>query len=161
MRTVNNGRDGPRDPEAYFNKTFKTAWIVSAALMLSLLLYAVVVEIFRSSHKGSLGLAYFQDIRMIRYLFYMIGALEIIVIRVLRGLLLRKIHGEEPGLLIQKLFRTSLFSAVLSEVPALLGLTLFFLTGQTRDFFILLAVSFLLIFMFLPRKENWKTWAGL
>ena len=157
----NHDQDGPQILDAYFKKTFKTAWIISLALIISLLVYAVVVEISRSSFKGYFGLAHFDDIRMIRYLFYMIGALEIIVIRIIRGLVLRKSHVDIPRSLIQKLFRASILSATLSEVPALLGLVLFFLTGQTKDFFILLAVSFLLIFMFFPRRQNWSDWAGL
>lgn len=147
--------------EAYFIKIFKTAWIISAALLVSLLVFAGLVEFFRLSFKGYFGLALFDHIRMIRILFYMIGALEIIVIRVIRGLVLRKSRGENPRTLVQKLFRTSVISATLSEIPALLGLVLFFLTGQTRDFFILLVVSFFLIFMFFPRRQNWIDWAGL
>ena len=147
--------------EVYFNRTFRTASIICGAMMVSLLVYAVVVELFRARFQGYFGLARFQDIRMLRYLFYMIGALEIIVIRVIRGLVLRKKATDEIRSLVQKLFRTSLISVSLSEVPALLGMALFFLTGQTKDFIILLAVSFFLIFMFFPRRQNWADWAGL
>ena len=176
MKALNQGpdieeREGMRDEtregssgkslEAYFNKTFKSASIICGAMMASLLIYAVAVEIFRARFEGYFGLARFEDIRMLRYLFYMIGALEIIVIRIVRGLVLRKKIADDSRSLIQKLMRTSLISVSLSEVPALLGLVLFFLTGQTRDFFILLTVSFLLIFMFFPRRRNWEEWSQL
>lgn len=148
-------------PESYFNRSFRTASIICGAMMISLLVYAVVVEIFKVRFQGYFGLARFEDIRMLRYLFYMIGALEIIVIRIIRGLVLRKKAGDDSRILIQKLLRTSIISVSLSEVPALMGMSLFFLTGQTKDFYILLAVSFFLIFMFFPRRPNWREWGGL
>ena len=98
---------------------------------------------------------------MLRVLLYLIGAVEIIVIRILRGLVLRKSAHQSGRVLIQKLFRASIISATLSEVPALLGLVLFFLSGQTRDFYILVAVSFALLFIFFPRRQNWMDWAGV
>jgi hypothetical protein len=134
------------------------ALIISVVIMGSLLVYLLVVEIFRAKLSPFTGWVELSSPQSVRYIFYLAAALQIVVIRLLRGLLLRAKSMDSEEKLILKLFRVSIMTSVLAEVPALMGLVLFFLGGFNSDFYILLFVSFFLVFMFFPRISNWKTW---
>ena len=43
-------------------------------------------------------------------------------------------------------------------MPAIIGLVLFFLGGLYKDFYVLLFVSLVLIFMYFPRLKNWEAY---
>ena len=111
---MNTGKDGSEQGSPlreYFNKTFRTAQILNGAMVATLLVYAVVVEVFRSRFSGFWDLGQFDTLRMLRVVLYMIGALEIIVIRIIRGLVLRKTPDQSGRALVQRLFRASIISA--------------------------------------------------
>lgn len=95
----------------------------------------------------------------LRYIFYGAGVATIILIRWLRGVLLRKSSQDSEEVLLNRIFRSFIISFALSEVPALLGLALFLLGGLIKDFYILTVVSFVLMFMFFPRYPHWRDWA--
>ncbi|MFW6137276.1 MAG: hypothetical protein ACOC5U_04280, partial [Candidatus Aminicenantaceae bacterium] len=52
------------------------------------------------------------------------------------------------------------WTAALCEIPALLGLMFFLLTGTSRDFYFLLILSVILFFMYFPKKIQWQTADG-
>jgi hypothetical protein len=52
----------------------------------------------------------------------------------------------------------SMISAALCEVPVILGWVLFFLSGNVRDFYILLFISLVLFVLYFPRFSNWEEW---
>jgi hypothetical protein len=41
---------------------------------------------------------------------------------------------------------------------AIMGLILFLLSGLRRDFYLLLVLSFIFVFLFFPRYSNWEEW---
>lgn len=139
-------------------KTYQTSLITAAVFFAFLLIYVALVEIIRWQVKPFYGLASFENIQSIRIIFYSLGALQIIAIRVLRGLFLRKTASDNETTLSSKLFRSFLISFALAEIPAILGVVLFLLTGLIRDFYILLIISGILMLMFFPRYQNWKSW---
>ncbi|MCK7583580.1 MAG: hypothetical protein MZV65_54010 [Chromatiales bacterium] len=47
---------------------------------------------------------------------------------------------------------------VLGEVPAIVGLALFLVSGQALDFYKLLFVSLFLTFLNFPRAGAWEEW---
>jgi len=49
----------------------------------------------------------------------------------------------------------ALVTAALAEVPALVGLVRFVLTGRSWDFYLLAAWSLLLQLVHFPRRERW------
>jgi hypothetical protein len=141
-----------------FNRSFRTALITAAAFLGSLLVYLVIVEIIRAQHKPFQGFVDREGTAGLRYVIYIAAALQVIAIRLLRGFLLRNGQKGDVRQLALKMFRTTILTFVLAEIPALLGLVLFFLGGYNRDFYILLFVSLFLFFMFFPRKQAWTLW---
>ncbi len=143
------------DNQDDLRKAYHVSAVVGIAIIASLFIYLVIVFMLRPE---SLTLATVQSTESLRYVFYGLSVVIVIVLRLLRGLLLRQQPSDARRVLIGKLQRTSILSMALSEGPAVFGLVLFFLGGMRRDFIILLFVSLVLVFMHFPRLRNWEGW---
>jgi hypothetical protein len=141
-------------------KAYRMAVILASALIASLFIYVAIVEIMRSQQDVFTGYLEGEIKQVLRYAFYGLAVLQVVIIRLIRGLLLRKTPQEKEVVLIPRILKASLFTQVLAEVPALFGLMLFFLCGMNVDFYVLTFVSLVLMFMFFPRFNNWKDWVG-
>jgi hypothetical protein len=139
-------------------KLFRTASTAGAAVVASLLVFCVFEEILRAKLRPFTGFAAFPAAANLRYLFYGLAVLEVLVIRLLQGLLLKRVPGDTFGTTAWKLLRASMVTVCLSEIPAILGFALFLIGGFNRDFYALLAVSLVLVFMYFPRMSSWRTW---
>jgi len=137
-------------------KTFRQTVIVSGAVAASLLVYVVVLEVIRTTLKPFRGFWPVSNSQTIRYLFYGAAVAIIILTRLLSRALLRSEPGEGPSALINRLARTAILTAALSEIPVVLGFALFILTGSSRDFYYLFLVSLILEFMYFPRMQAWQ-----
>jgi hypothetical protein len=138
--------------------SYKTAMIFAWGVVAALAVYVAVVEWLQ--HRGQVfsGLGDLSKYNQIRYLFYILSAVVVIGIRVLRGVLLKKKYSDDPAALPAKFLRGSIITFLLCEIPALFGLVLFLLSGTSRDFYILLFISLFLMFMYFPRFSQWKAW---
>jgi len=141
-----------------FKKAHRISFIISVAIIVSLFIYAVCVEFIKAKFKPYMGFAHLHDMSTLRYIFYGLGIIQIIIIRILRGFLLKKSSSDNLITLTSKLYKTSLLTSALCEGPAIYGLALFFLGGLSRDFYFLLFVSLFLMFMYFPRYNNWEEW---
>lgn len=139
-------------------KATKTAVIIASFMLVVLFIYLVVVEIIRAQMSPFTGFLEIKNTLFVRYIFYGIAALQVILIRILRGFLLKKTFSSHKSNLTNSLFKISLLTLALAEVPAVLGLVLFLLAGLNQDFYILLFVSLFLMFMYFPRYNNWEKW---
>ena len=139
-------------------KVFKNTVIVCAALMATLPVYFLVVEIIKANQKPFLGYVDVVNTVTLRYFFYALAVIQVIIIRVLRGFLLRKPPSASAKTLIRRLYTTSILIFALCEVPVLFGLVLFLMSGFYKDFYVLLFVSSFLMFMFFPKYNNWADW---
>ena len=146
------------DQNSDIGRYFRISRIVSGAMIGILIIYLIIVEVIRSQFKPFTGFVELEGIASLRYILFLVAALQIIFIRLLRGIILRARPKDDGNKLLLKMFRVSILTSVLAEVPALLGLVLFLLSGLNVDFYVLLFVSFFLIFMFFPRLNNWKAW---
>ncbi len=144
------------DPFSDLKKSFRMTVFVSGAIIATLFIYAVIVEIIKSELKPFKGLILTSDIHILRYLFYGLAVLVVVLIRILGRTLLKGNRGDVPQIFIQKLSRAAIIISVLAEIPALLGFVLFLLTGASRDFYYLLFVSLFLEFMYFPRIKTWE-----
>ncbi|MBN2198513.1 MAG: hypothetical protein JW747_01550 [Candidatus Aminicenantes bacterium] len=138
----------------------RVAAIVAAAALAALLMTLLAVEWVFAGLRGTAVFFRPEGTVALRYGFYGAAVAAVVLLRVLRGVILRKRPGEDETALGRKLFLASLLTTTLSEVPAVLGLVLFFAAGLKRDFFILTAVSLVLMFMFFPRLGQWREWLG-
>ncbi len=142
-------------------RTHRIAALVGFSVLGAMGLYLVLVELIRSKmapFNGLYPITDLQTIRNLRYLFYGLSAGSVILTRILQSLLLRKKPGDSPEDLLNKLHRTSLIMVIMSELPALFGLLLFLIRGLYRDFYILLGISVVVLFIFFPRRRAWEEW---
>ena len=137
-------------------KAYRTSSLVGAAVIASLFLYAVVVEVGRAWLKPFLGFARVENALVLRYAFYTAAIVIVISSRILNSLILRKSRQDDPKAIIRKLSLAAIVSMALGEGPAVMGLALFLLGGFSRDFYMLLIVSLFLEFMYFPRLRNWE-----
>jgi hypothetical protein len=136
----------------------RTVSVIGIAIIASLFIYLVIVEVLRAWMRPFHGLVQLTGINMLRYVFYGIAVIEVLATRFLQGLLLRRALGDDVKTTGLKLARTAIVTLCLSEIPSLLGLVLFLIGGLNKDFYALLAVSLVLVFMYFPRLGSWEDW---
>jgi hypothetical protein len=142
-------------------KTHRIAALVGLAVFGALVFYLVLVELIRTKMAPFYGLYHLKDLKtlnQLRYFFYGLSAVSLILARIIQGLLLRKKSGENASDLLNRLYRTSLITVIMSELPALFGLILFLIGGLNRDFYVLLVISVVALFIFFPRRRSWEEW---
>jgi hypothetical protein len=148
--------DGPV-PEAEIERPVRTARIAAWALLSGLLAFLALEEFVRARFRPFLGFAHPRDRLALRYSVYLAAAAAIVLIRVLNAVLLRRRKAGPPAsALLRRLLIVSLATMALAEVPALLGLALFLLGGYNVDFYMLLFVSLVLLFMYFPRRRAFE-----
>mgnify|MGYP000064832041 CR=1 FL=1 len=142
-------------------RTHRIAALIGFSIFGAIVLYLVLVELIRARmapFHGLYPITDLQTIRNLRYLFYGLAAASVLLARILQSLLLKKKPGDTPEDLLNKLHRTSLILVIMSELPALFGLILFLIRGLYRDFYILLGISVVVLFIFFPRRRAWEEW---
>ncbi len=139
-------------------RAHRPAVVVGIAILASLFVYLVIVEVLRATMGPFRGFVALPGLRTLRYAFYGLAVLEVLATRFFQGLLLRRAPGDDVRATVLKLARAAVVTLSLSQVPALLGLVLFLLGGLNRDFYALLAVSVALAFMYFPRLRSWEDW---
>jgi len=136
----------------------KTVSLIGVSIIVSLLIYLGIVEFIRASFRPFRGFASVINLQFVRYLFFALAIVTIILSRILRQILLRKSVLDDEKAALHRLQRASLVTIVLAEVPSLLGLILFLMAGLNIDFYFLLFASLLLVFMYFPRRTGWEEW---
>jgi hypothetical protein len=149
------------EPSTDLRRAFRATVLVSGAVIATLFVYAVVVEVIKSVLRPFTGVARPSDLQTLRYLAYGLAVLVVILIRVLSRALIKSGPGESEQIIVRKLSQAGLVVSFLAEVPAVLGLIFFLLTGISRDFYYLLFVSLFLEFMYFPRISTWETQAKM
>jgi hypothetical protein len=136
----------------------KSATLIATAIIASLLIYLGLVEVLRAVYRPFRGFATIANIQQLRYVVFGAAAAVIVLIRLLRPQLLRKAPGEDAKTALHRLQRAAIMTLVLGEIPGILGLGLFLLSGYNIDFYVLIFASLLLIFMYFPRRTAWEEW---
>ena len=139
-------------------KLYKTNVIVGAAVIFSMAIYAVIVEIIRAKARPFHGFVRISNLQTLRLTFYGLAILQILVLRFLQPLLYKQTATDDHKKLLMKLNTAALITYFIAEIPAILGLVLFFLSGLSRDFYIFLFISLLLELMYFPRARYWESW---
>ena len=139
-------------------KAYRTSVIFYIAFMLSLIIYLIVFAVLKARIPEFQGMMEKIDFPWLRFAFYGLGLVQIFLIKFIRETATKSLTTVDVQILIQHLQRVSMISAVLCEVPAMLGWVLFFLSGKSQDFYFLMIVSFFLFVMYFPRLSNWEKW---
>lgn len=136
----------------------RAATMVAVGIIGSLVVYLGLVEILRAVDSPFRGFATIANIQHLRYAVFGAAAAIIVLMRVLRSLLLRKRPGEDARTSLQRLQKTAFVTLILGEIPGILGLGLFLISGNNIDFYVLLFASLLLVFIYFPRRAAWEGW---
>jgi len=146
------------DPQEDIRRAHRAVLAVAITILSSLLIFLALGEVIRARFRPFVGFLAGGDAQTLRYIAYGAAVVVVVLIRFLRQALLRRSPEDSRLTLLHRLSRASLVTLVLGEVPALLGLVLFLLRGLNRDFYALLFVSLILIFMYFPRLATWNEW---
>ena len=137
----------------------KSATLIATAIIASLVVYLGLVEVLRAVYRPFRGFATIANIQQLRYAVFGAAAAVIVLIRLLRPRLLRKkAPREDAKTALHRLQRAAIMTLVLGEIPGILGLGLFLLSGYNIDFYVLVFASLLLVFMYFPRRTAWEEW---
>ncbi len=108
-----------------------------------------------------------QDVQNIRYFFWMITIVLFVSVPYAKKWILQSSRPviftgmETPGpasLLMQKFLTARLAGYMVSETLALLGLLLFMITKNFKDFYSLACLSVISLVLQLPQYSQWETW---
>jgi protein-S-isoprenylcysteine O-methyltransferase Ste14 len=144
------------EPFEELRRAFRVTVIASVAIIGALFILAIVVEIIKFRLEPFQGVFETPHGQVVRYIFYGLAVIVVVLLRVFGRVLVRSHQGESPQAFIQRLTRAVIYTASLAEIPALLGFVLFLLIGTFRDFYVLLFVSLFLEFMYFPRIKTWE-----
>ncbi len=157
---MSNDDRGPISPSAFadgFAARLRAAKAVAWAQMFGLLIGLGAVEAVRMIIRPFFGLAALGAARTpLRYGAFLAAAAVVLAIRRLNGARLNPRPGESEAAWLDRFSSAAILGLALAELPSLLGLGLFLLGGYNRDFYALLAVSLVLLFMYFPRASAWQ-----
>ncbi len=149
-------------------KAYRMTAFIGLAMIASLVVYAVVVDLIKKQNAPFGGYAPMPDaIVMLRYALLGVAAVEFFVIRLMNRLML---SGKVPlrnspatarfAPEVQRLVSSSVVTYALCESVAMYGLVLFLIQGNTGDFYLFLAVSLFYFIVTFPRYGNWEEWVA-
>ena len=147
------------ETQSELKKELRINAIVSATMMVSVLLYAVVVQIIKLQWQST-GQLPPQPAAPMKEVFYGAALFFLFVIRLARKAILKKTRGDDYRALLHKLKLSNLVTFALCEVPAVVGLVLFIRNGLYKEFYILAVCSLLVMFIYFPRYRHWEAWLG-
>ena len=137
----------------------KTAYIPAAAvaggLIIAVLGYAAIGMLLK--HINIPAPVKPPAAYIIKYAFYLISASTFAAFGVLKKMFPKKNTPEET---LKGMVKQSVIRSAISEIPALMGLVLFILTGFYRDLVVLMAFSLALEIICFPRLGAWKDALG-
>ena len=136
----------------------KSVTLIATAIIASLVVYLGLVEVLRAVYRPFRGFATIANIQQLRYAVFGATVAVIVLIRLLRPRLLRKAPREDAKTALHRLQRAAIMTMVLGEIPGILGLGLFLLSGYNIDFYVLVFASLFLVFMYFPRRTAWEEW---
>jgi hypothetical protein len=121
--------------------------------------YLLLVELSKPDIHFLQGGSLSPEVTPITYFLLSFSALTLFLIWFVRSQIL---EGKAPGgkTPASRLLTASILTDALCEMMAINGLTLFFLTRNSLNFYIFLLLSFVLFTYFFPRYAKWEEWAG-
>ena len=144
---------------ASLEAAYRNAAITCGAMAASTFLYAVAVAVVSISQAPFEGFAGQAQPTGLRLVLWIIAVVVAGVIGLVRKALLGHSPAGDQAAQARRLVSTSIVTAALAEVPAVLGLVLFMLSAMRIDFYALFVLSLVLQAVYFPRLEGWREWA--
>ncbi len=132
---------------------YRVTRTIGAAMIASLLVYAIVVQLIRINFPPFEGFARFPRWEVLRYAFVGLAVAGAALIRILRRRLLAvRPAGPAPGLALQT---ASIVTFAFCEAVGVFGFVLFLVGGRVVDFYFFLVLSLVLFGIYFPRYDRW------
>ncbi len=125
---------------------------VTLAIGVSLVVYAVLVEVLRRTLPPATEA---PPVDMLRIALFAVAGVLVFTTTVLKSMLLRN-PPPTGELRLARLRTAGIIVAAFAEVPVIFGLVLFIFGRLTADFYILLIVSLYILARHYPRREQWE-----
>jgi len=138
-------------------QAFRATTIIATAMIVSLAVYVVIVEVLRRQQEGFTGCAP-ASAQHLPDIFMGVALLLIIAIQKSRNTLLKIRPTDQIEAKLRKLTMATIVTYALSEIPAIMGLVLFLLGGYVTEFYMLLTLSALMMGLHFPKAEHWAVW---
>jgi len=138
---------------------YRIARIICGAMAASTVLYALVVAVISVVQAPFEGFAPGAQPSILRSVLWTMALAEAGLIGLARRALLARSRVEGAAARARRLISIAVVTAALAEVPVILGLVLFMLSGLRGDFYALLALSLALQAVYFPRLDGWREWA--
>lgn len=148
-------------------KAFRITAIIGLAMIASLAVYAVLVELITRQNAPFGGFTPMPDvIDTLRYALLGAAVLEFPFIQILNKAMLspkatffRNVSTAGPfSPDVQRLISSAIITFALCESVAIFGLVLFLVQGKTADFYLFLLISLFYFSIFFPRYGAWEAW---
>lgn len=133
-------------------RAHRRATLIGGAMLGSLLVYVVAVEVLRATLAPFRGFAEAPALPILRWAFLALSVGLLALARVTRARLLAG-AGAAPA---ARLFTASVVSLALAEAIAVYGLVLFLVGGQVADFYGFLLLALVGIVINFPRRHQWE-----
>ncbi len=131
--------------------SYRVATLIGVAMIVTILIYIVLVEVLKRGlfPEGSPPL---QEMGILRYAFFALAVVQILLIRYVREIILSRGNG------IQRLLVATIVTFALCESIAILGLILFLLGRDSFDFYCLAGLAMILFILYFPKYSQWEDW---
>lgn len=131
-------------------KRYLAVNFIGLAMIGAVFIYAVVVEVLRRYYAPFTGFGSLpkSTADLLTYVCLFLSLGNYFLIRFIPP----KLVAQSP----QYLPQAAIVTFALCEAVAVFGLVLFFLTGNSVDFYIFFAISLLFFYIFFPKYETWE-----
>jgi hypothetical protein len=139
---------------------YKFSLILYAFTVFNIIVYAFLVEILKDTWSVSKSADF---IRFLRYLLLVLAIAEFFLIKVLRKYMIRRGYPKEQNLkkITELLLSIDLITCALCESIVIYGLLLFFLSGDSINFYVFLVLGVIALGIYFPRFSRWEDLAKL
>lgn len=123
---------------------------IGLAMIAAVFIYAGVVEVIKWQWAPFTGFAKLppQTAVLLKYIFLVLAAAQFVIIKAVQKLMVAQSLDNLP--------QAAIVTFALCETVAILGLVLFFLTGNGLDFYVFMVISLGYFYLFFPKYEQWE-----
>ncbi len=147
-------------------KAYRMTAFVGLAMIASVLVYAIVVEVIKRQNAPFGGFSPMPEYyTTLRHILLVLAAVVFFAVRPLQRFMLTA-KGQLQGSRttsqfapeVQRLMTASIVTYALCESVAIYGLVLFMLHGNSGDFYLFMVLSIFYFSTYFPKYDKWEKW---
>lgn len=140
--------------EISLKQRYLVANLIGLAMVASVFIYAVVVEVMQRALAPFTGLAALSasQVQVLKYVLVGLALGHFFLLKSLPKVLAPPTAA--------RLFLTAILTFALCEAVALYGLVFFLLSGRVFDFYLFFALSLFYFYFFYPKYQEWEQLLG-